>query len=471
MDKKMKNIKNDIMGGNDLEVSIPQFFNEMTSNYSSYAGIRLAMHYFAFYEAYCDNETSSSEASNELIEQINVLMKENVIQNQNGDRMEAAIQAVDQIRNEIMKRMKVLTAYTDIFQIYEYLLNRIEYQFKEEIIQVNDDDFAKEILSYIFDTQDNLIINEKIKEIIGQLPVRLTKTKYYELLSGSILAYQGSYQSALDTYLYLLRTGAMLYHPDGMEEYYPELLKKKENLAQLTYKNLSQLEYQNASNLLQEAIEYLERETSTYYSLQEITNEVYAILLCAPYKGFGATNWQEQEKAVSQIISVVNKEFRKKSNKNLSTKVIDQFVQIEGVQEVLSFEVANLEGVLYEVDMNHRRLTQSLMIDKILNGLLRTQDLLSNSIFIDFNEAKSEQTVNEVDIELEKNKLLEELKKLFESQDRAIGKAVMANTLNRMPVFFQNHKEVMDYIRYSISGCTYPEKAACVEIIRKIMSE
>jgi len=48
----------------------------------------------------------------------------------------------------------------------------------------------------------------------------------------------------------------------------------------------------------------------------------------------------------------------------------------------------------------------------------------------------------------------------------------MANTMNKLPVFFKDHKEVMDYVRYSLERCSdIHEKIACIEIIRDIMSE
>ncbi|HBY72917.1 MAG TPA: hypothetical protein DEG06_11815, partial [Lachnospiraceae bacterium] len=83
---------------------------------------------------------------------------------------------MDELRKEIMKRMNYLSIYLDIFQIYEYVFNRTEYRFKQdEIMIVENDDFARKILRYIFDTEDNVVINAKIMETIGQLPVRITK--------------------------------------------------------------------------------------------------------------------------------------------------------------------------------------------------------------------------------------------------------------------------------------------------------
>ena len=47
----------------------------------------------------------------------------------------------------------------------------------------------------------------------------------------------------------------------------------------------------------------------------------------------------------------------------------------------------------------------------------------------------------------------------------------MANTLNKLPVFFKNHSEVMDYVLYSLNKCSdLAEKYACIEIINEMMN-
>jgi len=131
-----------------------------------------------------------------------------------------------------------------------------------------------------------------------------------------------------------------------------------------------------------------------------------------------------------------------------------------------------MEDALFEVDYNHKALAQSLMLDQILQVLKHSGKLLSNSLFIDLEGEKEEVTVEEEMVEKEAKLLEDELSILFAEHDRVISRAVIANTINKMPVFFKNHTEVMEYIHYSLERCSDSyEKAACVEIINAIMSE
>ena len=473
MNKDILQITKDIRNGKNLEEKIPQLFNHLVNHYHTYAEVGLAMHYFAFYEAFCDDENMWSTESLTMTEQMNEIIRDHILQGHSGIEREKVIRVVDTIRKDIMKRMDVLTAYTDIFQTYEYVLNRLEYRFNKKVTSVDEEEFAKEILRFIFDTQDNVVINEKIKDIIGQLPVRITKQKYYELVKGSINAYLGADTTSLDSYLYMIRTSSMLYREEGMETLYPELWEKKELLSRIAYKDITKEDYDKAISLLQVVTIFLETETTVYYSLQEITNEVYSLLLCSPYEGIIPSETNVAVDSAQKVIREINIDFLKKEKNELPEDLLDLFTDMEGVQEEMAYQISTMEDALYEIKMNHKSLIDSLMLEPLFQVLLLTQNLLSNSLFIDLEENSSEQeAVDEDKVDKEVKALLEELATLFNGQDRMVGRAVMANTISKMPVFFLDHKEVMDYVLYSLERCSDKyEKAACIEIINEIMSD
>jgi hypothetical protein len=472
MNKRIRNLSQEVRNGKQLQENIGQLFNTIADHYQTYASVRLAMQYFSFYESYLDEENTWGPEAKKMIARINHIIKENILDNCTGTDREKAIHEVDAIRVEIARRMSILTAYTDMFQIYEYVLNRLEYRFKEELSSVDEVEFEKDILRYIFSEEDNLVINEKIREIIGQLPIRITKQRYFDLLQDSLKSYLGSDSSSLQTYLYMLRTSAMLYHEEGMENYYPELAKQMELLSKVDYKNLTKDVYDQCVGTLHVATLFLENNTTIYFGLQEIVNEVYAMLLCAPYTGMVDNEFKVAVSTAMDILGEINNSFSQPVKEELNEELIDRFTDLEGVQEELSYELTLLEDALYEVQHNHQELAKGMMLDQLLQILLRSQKLLSNSLFIDLNEEQKDEIVDEERLERETKTLLDELGTMFANQDKVISRAVIANTLNKMPIFFKDHKEVMDYVQYSIDRCSDVfEKAACFEIINAIMSE
>ena len=472
MNKNIRNLSQEIRSGKQLQENIPQLFNTMADHYQTYAGVRLAMHYFSFYESYLDEENTWSKEAKATTARLNQIIRDNILSNCTGAQREDAIQEADTIRGDIAKRMSMLTVYTDMFQIFEYVLNRLEYRFKEELEPIDEVEFEKEVLRYIFMEEDNVVINEKIREMIGQLPIRITKQRYFDLLEGSLRSYLGADESTLQTYLYMLRTSAMLYREEGMEEYYPELNKRMEQLYSVDYKNIGKDVFDQCVSTLQVATLILETETTVYFGLQEIVNEVYSMLLCSPYAGMVGNEFSVAADTVVKILHQINDTFLQTEKEELSEELLDQFSDLEGVQEELSYELTLLEDALYEVDQNHQELANSMMQGQQLQILLRSQKLLSNSLFIDLNEDKKDTIVDEAMLERETQLILNELTEKFSNQNKVISRAIIANTLNKMPVFFKDHKEVMDYVRYSIERCSdIYEKTACVEIISAIMTE
>jgi hypothetical protein len=266
----------------------------------------------------------------------------------------------------------------------------------------------------------------------------------------------------------------MLEQPEGMDTLYPKLWELKELLKKKDYKNITLEGYEESSRVLKQAISFLESEISVYYSLQEIINEVYAIILCAPYTGMLANPDEKTAHAVDSaymILKGIYGLFTENWKQEPQAELLKYFDALEGIQEELNYDLTAMEEALYQVDQQHRKLAEGIMADKLLNVLLLSKDLLSNSLFIDFYEIKSNAPVGEEKLAEEAGRLLKELAKLFEDSDRMVSRAVMANTLNKIPVFFGNHKEVMDYVLYSLEKCSdLAEKAACIDIIRDIMS-
>ncbi len=483
MNKRMKNMSQEIRSGKQLQENLPIFFNYMADRYQTYAAVRLAMHYYTFYEA-CLEENAWSGEAKAVTAEVNKIMARCVLSRCGGEDREKAVYEIDSLRKEIGKRMNILTAYTDIFQIHEYVLNRLEYRFGEELEPMDEEEFAREILRYIFDGEDNLIINEKIREIIGQLPIRITRQKYLDLLEESLQAYLGAEEASLQTYLYMLRTSAMLYHETGMEEYYPELAKRKEQLAALDYKKINREAFDQAADLLREATQMLESEATIYFGLQEIVNEVYAMLLCSAYAGMDLNDnpkdlrdnpmeendYEAAVAAATDIIREINHSFSQAVMTELRADLLDSFSGLEGVQETLAYDLTLLEDTLYEAEHSHIELVKGMMLEQLLHVLLRAQKLLSNSLFVDLNEVRKEVTVDEEILGRETKALLQEMRDLFAGQDRMISRAVIANTINKMPVFFKDHKEVMEYVRYSLERCSDEyEKTACHDIITQIL--
>src|SRR5690606_18176779 len=99
--------------------------------------------------------------------------------------------------------------------------------------------------------------NDRIKEIIGQLPIRITKSKYFDILAESLSIYKGSDIASVENYIYMLKSSAMLFQPEGMEKEFSDLILLKKELEGADYKNLDHQTYLNLNKQLNKGSDFV----------------------------------------------------------------------------------------------------------------------------------------------------------------------------------------------------------------------
>ena len=167
---------NEITKGKNLDTNLKKYSYGMMDLYNNYSLIRFSMNYYSLAEIYLeDNENSETLFEEEVLKLV-----EEVFENENVSS--EIIEKVNTLRNNIINKMKGIISLADIFSIYEYVLNRIEYRFKDgsDIVVESDDMFASRIISYILSEKDQMLINTRISEVVRELPVRMTKNKFFE---------------------------------------------------------------------------------------------------------------------------------------------------------------------------------------------------------------------------------------------------------------------------------------------------
>ena len=136
----------------------------------------------------------------------------------------------------------------------------------------------------------------------------------------------------------------------------------------------------------------------------------------------------------------------------------------EGLQEEYYDEVSNLvslfdDGVIKEA---YSKVTLNDEVGEIKDSestLEYTRKLillLSNSEFASL-EKEDESLGKKVDpeyFESKKNEVIDEIINGLSGKDRMVKRAIMANVLGSLPVFFNNLDEIKEYIKNSLETCT-----------------
>jgi len=461
-----KQMLNEIRKGKRVAENISAYADKYLDSSYQYAMHRMALQYYTLYETVQEAGVDTEEADS-VLDELHACVKA-MLENDGS----LTVERISALRNDIIRKMRVLTFYTDILQVYEYILNRVEPKYIEDdtLKQFNDvEDFTAKLNQFIYGVQDNLVINERIKDVIAQLPIRMTKAKFFEYLSNSIDLYKKADEEALEGFLYMIRSCSMLDRPEGMEDYFEAYRKLADELSRIEYDKLTKEEYKEITTRLGIAAEEIRVIIDLYLSIQEIVNDLYITILTLP-------RLQMKKHAIldtlKHILSVLNEMFLTDSSAQIPDEITGRLSITEGHQESLQTECDLLEAAYDEIYVSNREAVKACGRAedfKIFPVLAR---LMSSSVFAELTDEEGSRPVTEESLTKAKDSLILEYTELFKNNSKMVNRAVMAAALGKMPVIFNTAQELFDYTEQSLLRCRDEnERKAAMNILDSIMLE
>lgn len=455
----LDDITKDIEKGKNLEMNLSRYAGEMTALYYRYSYTRLSYNYYTLCEMKEDNAFYPETA--ELLSKAEDIINRGILNTLSGAEREKAVVATDSLRNEIIENMKAVTAYTDCLQIYEYILNRIDSGSADNVLPdgYSDDAFVEEFMQGIGRYRDGQIINAQIMAAIGQLPVRLTRQKYYELIRDAFSLYNGSSKDSVDEFVYMLRSLAMLDRPAGFEDKYPAVYAFIKELEECDYDSLTKEQCKSYAGRIEETATFLYGLSDECFLLGEVVNDIYVILLAEPYAVSDC-------KEINMCRVLLGAETQTDSG-----EAYEALEKLEGIQERLYEKFSKYDFIIDSKD-KYKDIIESTMLTSVYAALSRITKLVSTSIFIEFDKEKDLGQADSGYVDTARDSLIAELAALFEGKPRRLVRSVMAATMSALPMFFENGNELEAYIRHALVSCSdIAEKAAGVNLVRGIMRE
>lgn len=468
MKKEDKTVIREIEKHKNLETNIPAYGGAYINAVYEYSLIRLVLGYYTMKEVEQDTGQVSADAFlAHTMERIHTLLFQTILEKDNVEDNKAALEEIHSVREELTDKMTVLTAYTDALQLYEYVLNRIEYGITGESIDVDETELAAKVFQYLFSDRDKMVVNSKIQMVTGQLPIRMTKKRFFDYLTDTLNIYKGSDKSSVDGFVGMLQSTALLELPKGYGEDYPEITKVIRLLEDMDYKNMDLTGYQALMEQFSVTTTRLTELVSNYLLAVELVNNLYAALLARPYQ----RNEESETQTCISMLEGLHNAFI--TNGEIPEFVDEGFVEIEGVQEILGEDIMQFESILPDVMSDNRDTISWLMSDEMFENLFRISKLLSNSLFIDLEDnEQGEESADAGYIMSKRDLVIGQLTEFFDTHPKEVNRAVMAALFSNMPVLFNSQQEIKEYIEYSLGHCGNPsELMACAKLLEEMMAE
>ena len=384
------------------------YFNELENTYFELAFTELALDYYCFKERDLERKDISKDGMSEDFRVRLEALVEKALKDYDG--LEETSREAEGLKNEIRDEVEKLVKLIDRLELDKYVVEREPVE-GESFDYPSNDEAAKVVLRSIFAVNDNAIINEQIKNAVYELPVRMTKVRFFDIIKNGMKLYIGSDRDILERFIYMLESSTGL---SGDEE-----LKKFEEKPDLTNIRI-RYEYLN--------------------DLAGICN--YLCVIGSAGKAVREGKREDVQKLLDliKLSSSLNESDAENAEKILGS--------LEGKLEDMSMKVPALEAKLAGyIESETGELSEKAVL------LERLRRLMSSSLYADLDTEVPENT-DETAVEKEFGVLQGKLEAAFKEGDRALNRARMAAALSSLPVFFNSRTEVMNYVREALDSCS-----------------
>jgi hypothetical protein len=312
-----------------------------------------------------------------------------------------------------------------------------------------------------------MVINSKIQMVVAQLPVRITKNRFYDILNESLKIYTGSECSTVDDFAETIRACSGLYRPDGFETEYPYLWNILSELEALDYSKLSQSDWQLYTDKLKDAASYIENIVTDYLLLEDIVNDLYAVMTACIYVSDTTKEMGYATKILECVLEAMANET------SIDEVAEDCFFALEGAPEALSERLMQGEGLLFDVWSGQQEALKAAGLLEEYADLNLISKLLCNSVFIDLKpDVLEPEIADSLYVNQVRDRLVEEFTQSFATHPKLINRARMAMVLGNVPVFFNSQQEIQDYLLYALEHCNNnSELKAVIAILDELMNE
>lgn len=462
MKSTCKKIVTDINRDKDLLETLPKYMELLDSQYNLYSTVKLCLNFYTIREML--EEGTNVADFKEDYDKVSKLLVKALI---SGEAItDDDIEIIDSLRNSVEYKMKILTSYTDGFEMYEYILNRLEAGIKGTAEAVDIELLSNKMFQYVFSENDTVVVNSKLQILMSQLPVRMTKNKFYDVVANTLSIYKGGEASSVDDFVDMLKTAVLIKKPEGFDTEYPELFDVYKRLEEADYKAIEEGAFDRLVMDVNQGAEFITQQVSFYMLFQEVINDTYTILLTTKGKDLNEENLAY--KSAVKIIDTCINSFSEDSAEEL----LDAFMSLEGAQENVYENVMILETVLDDVELKTEEMSSD--IKSHVRSLRTVEKLVSSSLFIDLKksmETESKLADSEY-IGALKEQITNDFAEYFKDKSMVVVRSIMCKILAAMPIFLDTQQEIKNYFDYVLENCKNDsELTACNKLICEIIEE
>jgi len=318
-------LKKHLMDVKELEEAVQYLFREQEHHHIIKSVITAGLEYVTLLDLVYDREidlTYKDEFLAEVYQFVENTMNhfEAWLYLDESQRKEQ-ISRLEEMRSGIIKRVNVLEAYENEIHVYNTLNHKKQYRNQmeaQEFIDIDCNYFSSMVVDFILSGEGSFVQGEKLRLILTELPVRITRQKFFDYITESMSKYYGGYINDLDNFINVLREA---FYPKGVEGYGEYFTSFSEAIGEIEDSYLNG-RIEDASDKLEQTGMKVEYLSNFCYFLISIINKLL-VLLHRDNKI--AKDYIKEEPDISRVIHLL-KETKSISEKFKNTEKTGDFI-------------------------------------------------------------------------------------------------------------------------------------------------
>ena len=362
------------------------------------------------------------------------------------------------LRDSLEQQVEDLTRYRNEAGILCRVLQRRAAGAKT-VVPFDTDEEIRSLLAKIFAGNDPMMTNLRIRSMVAAFPARMTRTRFFDLISGYLSLYNGRDDGeGLASFMYRLRSAIATGPDDSSYTFVSNCLR--------TARDAVNGEASEEDGTIASAMTELTREADAAIGyLESVVRCMNPLAAIGILSGLPAELYADSTVA-DDLIPAVRLQLGSACGDDISGEDFEAAVArahsaMEQYFEPLSVltekETARLQAAIDDMDDETA---------KAYIPVMKAARLLSTSAFASLNEEPAPDATPERIAEC-RDAFLREAEEHFAGQTKAYVREMMANVLSELPVWFENRTEVMEYMQQSLRGCrTEGERRYAAALLR-----
>lgn len=456
-----------------IERTLTELAEAAEAHYLAYFMDNLSLEITTFYELIGENHQKALLEDNEGLRKIIQYITKSMGDsekwlNPSKRSVSMKISTLYKYREQLSDQVAVLAGYDDQLKMYQYILERRK-DHEGSKDKITDEDFAGELVQYIFEYEDSMTVNDRVKGVYGELPVRMSKLKFHEWVEKALMGMKGVNVNDLVNYTtYLKET----YYPEGIKGYgevAPEFYSEVKSLGVL----LTDIVAIDVIDPMEERIRGLQRTLDDAVSLYTFTASVINNML-GILSTLNEVSFENSMTVRGDFLGLMSKLHERRMEEIIIDKdMVKVFDEISLRFSDGIMKNGQYDGLIEEAKQGR--------LDEIITERLEGRfDRLSSLYILQSSSYFAPVKVSAEDVAMvDELKLIDVTKELLaylddasQSNTQIEKRARIANVLTVLNVVHTSAQEIHAYVLSSLSSCRDErEKQGCKAVLRRHMIE